>query len=111
MPNGKNLNLILAKTPADLAQVRIPGLAKPFEQLTVSELVQLRPGGAAADDNYSVNAVTDNVSVSTSSLLDQLGNVRSQELLNRAAAAEKIEGVNVSTKVLGANIGDLLKAP
>ena len=74
MPSRKDLKLNVGSQPQDLKKVRLPGLDKPFEKLTVSELVQLRPGSDVAD-TYGVNAVTDNVSVETSSMLEELGRI------------------------------------
>jgi hypothetical protein len=74
MPDRNKLKLVLGNQPKDLRNVRLPGLDKPFEKLTVSELVQLRPGSDVAD-SYGVNAVTDNVSVETSSMLEELGRI------------------------------------
>ena len=92
MPNGENLNLIIGRTPDDLKSVRIPGADKPFEEMTVSELVQLRAAGEAAD-SYNVNAVTDNVSVSTSSVLEELGRIQSERVMTDAQAKQRLVGL------------------
>ncbi|MBI3950744.1 MAG: hypothetical protein HY314_09850 [Acidobacteria bacterium] len=74
-PPPERLRLVLGDDVEDLKQVRIPGLRKPFEELTISELVQLRPG-ERVQDTYEVNAVNDNISVTTSALLHELGKIR-----------------------------------
>ena len=79
-PQKENLNLIKSTNVRDVRNVRIPGLKKPFEELTISELTQLRPGGPL-QDTYEVNAVTDNVSVTTSALLHKLGDMRATEVM------------------------------
>jgi hypothetical protein len=89
MPDGQNLNLIIGTTPDDLKQVRVPGANKPFEEMTVGELVQLRAEGAAAD-SYNINAVTDNVSVSTSSVLEELGRIQAQRTMQDAQARQRL---------------------
>lgn len=80
MPQRDNLNIIKSSSRSELKQVRLEGLTKPFEQLTIGELTQLRPGGANAD-SYEVNAVTDNVSVTTSALLHKLGEAKAVEIM------------------------------
>lgn len=59
----------------DLRQVRIAGLSKSFEELTISELTQLRPGGNA-EDSWSVEGVGSDISVSGSSILANLARAR-----------------------------------
>jgi len=76
----ENLNVVKSTNRSDLRNVRIPGLKKPFEQMTISELTQLRPGGNSSD-TYEVNAVTDNVSVTTSALLFRLGEIKAVETM------------------------------
>jgi hypothetical protein len=49
MPDRNQLNLILGSQPEDIRKVRLLGLDKPFEQLTIAELVQLRPGSDVQD--------------------------------------------------------------
>ena len=48
MPDKQELRLAIGQAPEDLTRVRPPGLDKPFEELTASELVQLRPGSEPA---------------------------------------------------------------
>jgi hypothetical protein len=67
---------IVSKSAADLRQVRLANAGKSFEQLTVSELVQMRPGGAAADAGYTVQVETSSVTVNGSSVLFNLMNER-----------------------------------
>jgi hypothetical protein len=87
MPNKTTLNFIASKNVSDLSQVRIAGAAKPFEQMTISELTQLRPGTAAAD-SYNINAVSSDITVSTSSILADLASkaaisaVQAQEVVH-----------------------------
>jgi hypothetical protein len=71
MPDKQTLTYIASKNVKDLAQVRIPGANKAFEQMTISELTQLRPGSAAAD-SYNINAVSSDITISTSSILRDL---------------------------------------
>jgi hypothetical protein len=74
MPIPKQkLGLIIGQSAADLKQVRIPGIDKPFEQMTIGELTQLRQD--AAKDNYSVEAIGSDATITTSSILAQLGKV------------------------------------
>ena len=82
MPSKSTINRFTSKNPLDLKQVRIPGLDKPFEQLTISELVQLRPGSAVAD-TWEVNAVTDNISATTSAALEALGRIHKERVINQ----------------------------
>ncbi|MDE1145746.1 MAG: hypothetical protein PW843_03895 [Azospirillaceae bacterium] len=93
MPDSK-LNLQLSSKIEDLKGVRLAGVSKPLDQLTVAELVALRPGGGGTEaaDSYSVNAFTDNVSVSTSSLVDQIGQIAKE----RAMRAE-VEDVKLGS--------------
>ncbi|MCC7418250.1 MAG: hypothetical protein IT176_14010 [Acidobacteria bacterium] len=90
MPDRTKLTYVVGSTQ-DLRSVRIPGAQKPFEQMTISELVQLRPG-SGVEDNYEVNAVTDNASVTTSSLLNELGKVASRQAVNRELVATRLRG-------------------
>jgi hypothetical protein len=108
MPDGQNLNLIIGRTPDDLKSVRIPGADKPFEEMTVSELVQLRAGGEAAD-SYNVNAVTDNVSVSTSSVLEELGRIQSERVMADARAKLRLAGLRdrLGPEIVDPNIGGI----
>jgi hypothetical protein len=92
MPDHDKITYVLAGSAQDLKKVRIPGAQKSFEQMTISELVQLRPGGAE-EDSYEVNAVTDNVSVTTSSLLNELGKVAARQAVSRELAVNRIRGV------------------
>lgn len=82
MPSKKELTRIKASSPLELRNVRLPGVSKPFEQLTISELVQLRPGSEVAD-TYEVNAVTDNVSATTSAALEALGRIHKDRVMNQ----------------------------
>jgi len=68
---------ISSNNVSDLRQVRIAGVAKPFEEMTISELTQLRPGGNA-EDSWSVEAVGSDISVSGSSILANLARARGE---------------------------------
>lgn len=92
MPSKKNLTRIVANNPTDLRDVRIPGLSKSFEELTVSELVQLRPGSNVAD-TYEVNAVTDNVSATTSAALEALGRIHKEKAINQVQNQDKLNNL------------------
>jgi hypothetical protein len=48
VPDKEKLRLAIGQEPEDLRRGRPPGLDKPFEELTFSELVQLRPGSEPA---------------------------------------------------------------
>jgi hypothetical protein len=90
MPSKPNLKFVIAKNPSELKNVRIPGTAKTFDQLTISELVQLRPGDQAAD-SYNVNAVGSDVTISTSSLLAELAQVRGQAAVHEQLANHQVQ--------------------
>jgi hypothetical protein len=91
VPDKTRMKFIVGNQVQDLKTVRLPGLDKPFEKLTISELVQLRPGSEVAD-SYDVNAVTDNISVSTSSMLAELGQIQKinamQKVVNQSRLNE-----------------------
>lgn len=53
MPDKEKLRLAIGQEPEDLRRSRPPGLDKPFEELTFSELVQLRPGSEPAAAYFS----------------------------------------------------------
>jgi hypothetical protein len=59
----------VSRNVSDLRQVRLTGTNKSLEELTVGELTQLRPGGAAADDGWTITAEASTVSVNGSSIL------------------------------------------
>jgi hypothetical protein len=92
MPDQQALKYIVSKNAADLQQIRLPGLTKPLEELTISELVQLRPGGTGADDagNINVNAVGSDVTISTSSALSELAQIRGQEAVRAELALSRV---------------------
>jgi len=89
MPSKDSLKLMIGNSPTDLRNVRLPGLNKPFEQLTISELVQLRPGNEVAD-TYEVNAVTDNISATTSAALEALGRVHKEKIMNQVVSQARL---------------------
>ena len=89
MPDSK-LNVHLSKKVDDLKSVRITGAAKSIDQMTVAELVSMRAGGGSeVSDSYSVNAFTDNVSVSTSSLVEQVGQIAKERAMR--AEVEEVQ--------------------
>ena len=92
MPDRDKLNFVLGNTPGDLSKVRLQGLEKPFEELTVSELVQLRPGADVAD-TYEINAVTDNVSVTNSSMLSELGRIQGVRAMQQVADQARLNNI------------------
>jgi hypothetical protein len=94
MPDKTKLNLVIGNSIQDLKQVRLPGIDKPFEKLTISELVQLRPGSEVAD-TYDVNAVTDNVSVNTSSMLEELGRIQKIRTMQKVAQQTRLNELRV----------------
>ncbi|MGJ4948218.1 hypothetical protein [Bradyrhizobium sp. HKCCYLS20291] len=100
MPSKDQINRVVASNPLDLKNVRIPGLTKPFEQLTVSELVQLRPGSAVAD-TWEVNAVTDNVSATTSAALAALGKIQADRAVSQVINQSKLNTIRTQ---LGAQV-------
>jgi hypothetical protein len=44
VPDKQELRLAIGHEPEDPTRGRLPELDKPFDELTVSELVQVRPG-------------------------------------------------------------------
>ena len=91
MPNKTQLSYIVSKSSGDLKNVRIPGVQKPLEQLTIGELVQLRPGGEV-EDNYTIDAVTSDISVTTSKLLNELARTQGELAIKREVVASKLRG-------------------
>ena len=89
---SRDLNLILADSAEGLRTARLPGLSKPLEEMTISELVQLRPGAEAAD-SYSINAFTDNVSVTTSSLVSQIGEIAKEKAMRNEVADVRLNSL------------------
>lgn len=85
----KPLSLILSENPADLAKVRIPGLNKPFEQMTIAELASLRMPANAAD-SYDVHVETTSIGVTTSKHLAELGQIRAQAEMRREMAIANV---------------------
>jgi hypothetical protein len=100
MPDPK-LNLQLSKKVDDLKAVRIPGTAKFLDEMTLGELVQMRPGGGLDEvaDSYSVNAFTDNVSVSTSSLIEQIGQIAKERAMR--SELEEVQLKTIRSRVTG----------
>ena len=90
MPDKDELRHVVGRSFDDLRSIRLEGLEKPFEELTISELVQLRPGTEVAD-SYNVNAVTDNFSASTSSILEELGNIQKETMISRTVAQTRLD--------------------
>lgn len=101
MPSKDDLKFIKGQQVTDLRNVRLPGLNKPFEQLTISELVQLRPGSDVAD-TYEVNAVTDNISATTSAALEALGRVHKEKVMDQVVNQVRLNDLR---ETLGTRIG------
>jgi hypothetical protein len=100
MANQKAVNFTISAHAADIKNVRIAGASKPLEQLTISELVQLRPGSAAEDaGSYNVNAVSSDVTISTSSALSELA-----QTAGIAAVRNQLSTTKVQTSLTNANI-------
>ena len=99
MPNKTQLQYIVSKSAADLTKVRIPGAQKPFEQMTISELVQLRPGSAEAS-NYSVDAITSDITFTTSKVLNELGNIEAQAAIQREIVATELRGPQAAGSIV-----------
>jgi len=80
----------------------LPGSDKPFEQLTISELVQLRPGSAGQDaGNYNVEAVGSDATISTSSALSQLAQSAGDSAVKQELAAAQVRNIFTAGNVLG----------
>lgn len=92
MPSKSEITRITAASPTDLKKVRIPGLSKSFEQLTISELVQLRPGSSVSD-TWEVNAVTDNVSATTSAALEALGRIHKDRVMSQVINQSRLNNL------------------
>ncbi|WP_066633689.1 hypothetical protein [Desulfolucanica intricata] len=82
MPSKESIKLILSKDTKELQKVRFPGLNKPFEELTISELVNFRNPGSV-QDTYEVDAFTDNVSITTSSIISKIGREKADEIMKQ----------------------------
>jgi len=105
MPASK-LHVQLSQKVDDLKNVRLAGAAKSIDQMTVAELVSMRPGGGGeAADSYSVNAFTDNVSVSTSSLVEQVGQIAKERAMR--AEIEEVKLRDIRGKL--GNIGNIAR--
>lgn len=63
MPDKAKLVKITSSNVSDLKKVRIPGIEKSFEEMTIGELVHLRGGHEVAD--ISVEAVSSDVSINS----------------------------------------------
>ena len=89
----KNLNVEISRKVDDLKAVRLQG--KSLDQLTLAELVAMRPGGggAEASDSYSINAFTDNVSVSTSSLVEQVGQMAKERAMREEVDTVRLQDI------------------
>jgi hypothetical protein len=106
-----NIKFVQTKNVQDLKGLRIPGSTKPFEELTINELVQLRPGTTAAD-SYNINAVSSDITISTSSLLNELAQARGAEAVRGELAANAIRNLRatrVITKVKDLKVKGLPK--
>lgn len=99
MPNQTQLNYIVSGNAADLSQVRIANATKPFEQMTISELVQLRPGGESAD-SYNITAVGSDITVSSSSKLASLAQLAAQQAVQNEVASANVRSVLTNANVV-----------
>ncbi|HLI34302.1 MAG TPA: hypothetical protein VKW70_04590 [Terriglobia bacterium] len=99
MPDQSQLKYIVSGNVADLSQVRIANVAKPFEQLTIGELVQLRPGGESAD-SYNITAVGSDITVSTSSKLADLAQLSAQQAVRSEIAANDVRTALANSQVV-----------
>jgi hypothetical protein len=99
MPDQTQLKYIVSGNVADLSQVRIANVAKPFEQLTIGELVQLRPGGESAD-SYNITAVGSDITVSTSSKLAELAQLSAQQAVRSEIAANSVRTALANSQVV-----------
>lgn len=95
MPDKVVLKHIVGTNAADLKNVRLPGLDKPFEKLTISELVQLRPGSEVAD-SWNVTAVTDNATISSSSVLEELGRIQKIRTMSKVVDQARLNGLKTA---------------
>lgn len=93
-------DFILSRSVSDLRQVRLAGTNKSLEELTVGELTQLRPGGAASDDGWTVTAEASTVSVNGSSILLNLMQERG---IAAVQAEQKAQTDLVNTQMALAN--------
>ena len=93
MPNKNQLHYIVARNVEDIAHVRIPGIDKSFDKMTIGDLVQMRPGGDA-QDSYDIKGVDTNLAVSTSNLLMELGRTAAAKAIQREVVAGKLRGAD-----------------
>ncbi len=111
MPDQKDLKLVIANSIQDLKSVRLPGLDKSFDKLTIGELVQLRPGSSVAD-TYDVQAVTDNASVNTSSKLAQLGRIQAIRSMQKVVQQSQLNELKTHLMPGGAGgLGSMSAGP
>lgn len=82
MPDQEQLKLIIANQPQDLKQIRLPGLDKSLDKLTIGELVQLR-AGAEVSDSWNVEAVGSDVTISSSGRLVELGKIQAERTMRQ----------------------------
>lgn len=104
MADKQSLKLVVANSVQDLRQVRLPGLEKSFDKLTIGELVQLRPGSAVAD-TYDVTAVTDNATINTSSRLSQLGRIQSIRAMQKVVHQAQLDDIRSEFGTVGGIAG------
>lgn len=96
--SGGALQYIRSRNTADLKQVRLNS-TKPFEQMTIGELSQLRPGGAQAD-SYSIEALERNVTVRTSSIIAHLADMQADIAVQTAEQLRpQLAGKSIQAKV------------
>ncbi len=105
MPDAK-LAVHLSRKVDDLKAVRLQGSTKSLDQLTVAELVAMRPGGGTdQSDAYSVNAFTDNVSVSTSSLVEQVGQIAKERAMRAEVEDARLKDLRGKIGKIGTRPG------
>ncbi len=93
---------VVGRTVADLKQVQIPGATKPFEEMTIAELVnmQVRNPGESEDDSYTVEGFTSDISVSGSSILRELGDAAALQAIKTAQLNMTLANLPAQSKTL-----------
>lgn len=91
----KNKNMIKIKTKEieDLKNITIPSLEKSFDELTVDELVHLKPGDIAASD-ITLEGFSSDISISNVRVSDETY----RELSDRIVKKRQLEGP-INTKI------------
>lgn len=100
MPDKNQLNYIVGNSVEDIRRVRLPGLDKPFERLTISELVQLR-AGSEVQDSWSIEAVGSDISVSSSSKLVELGKIQEMRAVQQVVQQTRLSQLRTELAPMG----------